>query len=159
MADVLDRLVVDFAKGGASGRAGIFDDEENASKLLWAEYGTRSSSDGEDEDEDEKGGSEPRPTITPAYNEDDVYDDIARGVDRVLSGSGSAVMAVDAAVKILSEDIVKNIVSNTPPELATSTIDARRSRGNPSTVTLVDSGKMRDAVRSEAKPGDDGWGD
>ena len=145
MADVLDRLVADFAKGGASGRAGIFDDEDNASKLLWAEYGTDTAP--------------ARPTLSPAYDEEAVTREIEAGVDALLGGRGSAVSVVSSAVESLADRVVKNIESNTPPALADSTIEARRSRGNMSTATLIDTGEMRDAVRSEAKRGDDGWGD
>ena len=145
MADVLDRLVADFARGGASGRAGIFDDEDNASKLLWAEYGTVTAP--------------ARPTLTPAYDEDAITREIEAGVDALLGGRGSAVSVVTGAVESLADRVVRNIESNTPPALAESTIEARRSRGNMSTATLIDTGDMRGAVRSEAKRGDDGWQD
>jgi len=145
MADVLDRLVADFAKGGASGRAGIFDDEDNASKLLWAEYGTDKAP--------------ARPTLTPAYDEDAITREIEAGVDALLGGRGSSVSVVSNAVESLSDRVVKNIESNTPPALAESTIAARQSRGNASTATLIDTGDMRGAVRSEAKRGDNGWAD
>ncbi len=145
MADVLDRLIADFSKGGASGRAGIFDDEDNASKLLWNEYGTETSP--------------ARPTLTPAYDEDAIFREIESGVDAILGGRGSAVKVVSDAVSTVADRAVRNIESNTPPPLAESTIAGRQSRGNASTATLIDTGEMRDAVRSEAKPGDDGWGD
>ena len=145
MADILDRLVADFAKGGASGRAGIFDDEENASKLLWSEYGTNTAP--------------ARPTLTPAYDEDAITREIEAGVDALLGGRGFAVSVVSNTVESLAASVVKSIESNTPPALAESTIKARQARGNASTATLIDTGDMRGAVRSEAKCGDDGWAD
>ncbi len=146
--DGLDRLIKAFERGDASGRAGIFDDEENATKLLFNEVGTVTAP--------------ARPTLTPAYDERAALSETARGIGSALgrateSGSIDAVAIVAGVVADIAESARENIRSNTPPALADSTIDARRSRGNESTDTLIDTGDMLSAVRSEAKPGAEGW--
>ena len=143
--DTLDRLIASMSRAGASGRAGIFDDEENASKLLAQELGTRDIP--------------ARPTLSPAYDEAAIMDDIAKGLDGMLAGRSSGLDAVATAVGNLAEKTRENIDSNTPPPLAESTIAKRQARGNSSTRTLVDTWAMRAAVRSEVKRGADGWGD
>ena len=45
------------------------------------------------------------------------------------------------------------IDGNTAPALAPSTLAARRRRGNFSARTLVDTGKMRLAIKVDTKPG------
>lgn len=145
--DGLDRLIRALGSADASGRAGIYDDEENATKLLFAEMGTRSAP--------------ARPVMGPAWSEKRIVDQAAASIDRSLTAAvnGSAPDVVGAIVDDLAERIRENIRSNTPPPLAESTIAARRSRGNDSTATLIDTGDMLAAVRSEVKRGADGWED
>jgi hypothetical protein len=54
---------------------------------------------------------------------------------------------------MLAEEVRDAIDGNTPPTLAPSTIAARRRRGNFSARTLVDTGKMRLAIKVDTKPG------
>lgn len=148
--DGLDHLIRAFESGDASGRAGIFDDEENASKLLFAEMGTTTAP--------------ARPTLTPAYDERTAVSQAASDLDAALplAMNGASLRATDivsGVVEEIAEKTRENIRSNTPPALADATIDARRSRGNESTDTLIDTGDMLGAVRSEVKPGAEGWGE
>ncbi len=54
---------------------------------------------------------------------------------------------------MLAEEVRDAIDGNTPPALAPSTLAARRRRGNFSARTLVDTGKMRLAIKVDTKPG------
>lgn len=173
--DTLDRLIRNLKRLDASGRAGIIDDDDgHAQKLYWAEFGIRrkkpetKGAEENDVDKDDEGSARDhaRPTVSVAYEllETSVNDRIDIGVDRVVADSarGSSSTGqdiIDMEVKRLASGIVVAIKSNTPPALAEPTIAGRQRRGNSSTDTLVDTGKMRDAVRSETKPGAQGWGD
>jgi hypothetical protein len=148
--DGLDHLLRSFSNADASGRAGIYDDEESATKLLFNELGTVSAP--------------ARPTLGPAFDEQAAVAEVSRGlgkhIDRTLTGGkvdGEAIVSV--VVSDVAERTRKNISDNTPPPLAESTIAGRESRGNGSTRTLIDTGDMLAAVRSETKPGSAGWGD
>lgn len=150
MADGLDNLIRLLGRLDASGRAGIMDDEENASKLTFAEFGTVTAP--------------PRPTMGPAYDEQAITEALAGGMRRAVDGAargGPSTLdgqsIVGEAVEALADRIRGNIESNTPPPLAESTIRSRQARGNSSTATLIDTGKMRGAVRSETRRGSKGW--
>jgi len=155
--DGLDALIRSLSSGsgsphGASGRAGILGDEDNASKLLWAEFGTVTAP--------------ARPTLTRAYDGSEaaavhgVREGLGRVVDATSRGTvGSPMAALAVAVDDIAEATRGAIRSNTPPPLSDSTIAARQSRGNSSTATLVDTGAMVAAVTSQVNPGADGWGE
>lgn len=140
--DKLDRLIGRMRHASATADVGIIDDEENAQHLFWAEFGTVTA--------------EPRPTLSRAYDQHERA--LQRAIDRRVGefvdgdiSSGEAVLREPA--QDLAEAARENIDNNPPPELAKSTLAARRSRGNLSERTLVDSGKMRDAVRAVVRDG------
>ena len=152
MPDGLDNLIANMRRLSASGRAGVLDDEENATKLWFNEMGTKTAP--------------ARPTITVAWekrNKDvaaKIESATGRAVDAAAAGinvDGEAI--VGGAAADFAEAIVAQIDSNTPPPLAESTVRGRLSRGNSSTATLVDTGALRAAVRAETKPGADGGED
>lgn len=140
--DKMDRLIGRLRHANATADVGITDDEENAQKLFWAEFGTI---------------TEPtRPTLSRAFDENEraLERAIDRRVGELVDGditSGEAVLREPA--HDLAEAARENIDGNRPPPLAKSTIAARRSRGNLSERTLVDTGKMRDAVRAVVREG------
>lgn len=148
MADGLDNLIRFFERLSASGRAGIMDDEENASKLAFAEFGTVTAP--------------ARPTVTPAFGRD-VEANLGAALGRAVDAAARGVVSLDGqdivgeVVDSIAEKIRANIDSNTPPPLAEATIANRQRRGNSSTATLVDTGDMRGAVRSETRRGSEGW--
>lgn len=149
MPDALDRLIVQFGRYDASGRAGVFgpDHEEEAFHLACAEFGTVR-------------GEPPRPTVTATWDasEGAVVRSVAARTRAFVDGditSGEAILR--PVVADLAELQREAIGGDTPPPLAESTKAARRRRGNASTRTLVDTGKMQGAVDSETKPGGEGW--
>lgn len=149
MPDALDRLIRDFGRYDASGRAGVFgpDHEEEAFHIACAEFGT-------------KRGEPARPTVTATWdaNEAAVERAVLKHTREFVDGditSGEAVLR--PVVRDLAELQREAIGGDTPPPLAESTKAARRSRGNSSTRTLVDTGKMQGAVDSETKPDGRGW--
>lgn len=147
--DDLDRLIRDLKHLDAAARVGVIDDPENTQKYLYQETGTETAP--------------ARPTLsattdrlTPAINRS-----IKRKVLAVIDGrthtTGQEILA-DVA-RDLCEEVVAQVNDDTPPELADSTKAARRSRGNDSTRTLVDTGKMRDSITSESKSNSKPWAD
>ena len=140
--DRLDRLIGRLRHASATADVGIVDDPDNAQHLFWAEFGTITEP--------------PRPTLSRAFDENERA--LERAIDRqvgdLIDGditSGEAVLRKPA--EDLAEAARENIDGNTQPPLAKSTIAARRGRGNMSDRTLVDTGKMRDAVRAVVREG------
>ncbi len=140
--DKLDRLIGRLRHASATADVGIVDDQENAQHLFWAEFGTITEP--------------PRPTLSRAYDQHDRA--LMRAIDRqvgdLIDGditSGEAVLRKPA--EDLAEAARENIDGNMQPPLAKSTLAARRRRGNTSEWTLVDTGKMRDAVRAVVREG------
>jgi len=148
MPDALDQLIRDLSRLDARARTGSLD-EENATKLAYQEFGTERAP--------------PRPTLSAAT--DRAEGDIARAIDRrvaqVIAGqrtmTGKTLLGEVAGM--LQEQVVEAIDGNIPPELAPSTLAARRRRGNESTRTLVDTGDMKASITTEAKDGASGWPD
>lgn len=148
MPDALDQLIRDLSRLDARARVGSLD-EENATKLAYQEFGTATAP--------------PRPTLSAAT--DRAEGDIARAIDRrvaqVIAGqrtmTGKTLLGEVAGM--LQEQVVEAIDGNTPPELAPSTLAARRRRGNESTRTLVDTGAMKASITTEAKDGASDWPD
>ncbi len=146
MSDALDQLIRDLSRLDARARTGSLD-EENATKLAYQEFGTERAP--------------PRPTLSAAT--DRAEGDIARAIDRrvaqVIAGkrtmTGKTLLGEVAGM--LQEQVVEAIDGNTPPELAPSTLAARRRRGNESTRTLVDTGDMKASITTEAKDGASDW--
>lgn len=146
--DALDQLIRDLSRLDARARTGSLD-EENATKLAYQEFGTERAP--------------PRPTLSAAT--DRAEGDIARAIDRrvaqVIAGqrtmTGKTLLGEVAGM--LQEQVVEAIDGNTPPELAPSTLAARRRRGNESTRTLVDTGDMKASITTEAKDGASDWPD
>jgi hypothetical protein len=148
MPDGLDQLIRDLSRLDARARTGSLD-EENATKLAYQEFGTERAP--------------PRPTLSAAT--DRAEGDIARAIDRrvaqVIAGqrtmTGKTLLGEVAGM--LQEQVVEAIDGNIPPELAPSTLAARRRRGNESTRTLVDTGDMKASITTEAKDGASDWPD
>ena len=148
MPDALDQLIRDLSRLDARARVGSLD-EENATKLAYSEFGTATAP--------------PRPTLSAAI--DRAEGDIARAIDRrvaqVIAGqrtmTGKTLLGEVAGM--LQEQVVEAIDGNIPPELAPSTLAARRRRGNESTRTLVDTGDMKASITTEAKDGASDWPD
>lgn len=148
MPDALDQLIRDLSRLDARARTGSLD-EENATKLAYQEFGTATAP--------------MRPTLSAAT--DRAEGDIARAIDRrvaqVIHGqrtmTGKTLLGEVAGM--LQEQVVEAIDGNTPPELAPSTLAARRRRGNESTRTLVDTGDMKASITTEAKDGASDWPD
>lgn len=130
----------------ARARVGALD-EENATKLAYQEFGTETAP--------------ARPTLSATTDraEADINAAIKRRVLGVIDSkrtvTGETILAEVGGM--LAEQVIEAIDNNTPPALAPSTLAARRSRGNDSTRTLVDTGDMREHITVEAKPGDADW--
>ena len=143
MPDAFDQLIRDVSRLSASAVVGVIDDEENAKHLDWSERGTPTS--------------EPRPTLSAATDRlaRPINDAIKRRVVAVLSASrtmtGETILGEVGGM--LAEEVRNAIDGNAPPALAPSTLAARRKRGNFSARTLVDTGKMRLAIKVDTKPG------
>ncbi len=140
--DKLDRLIGRLRHASATADVGIVDDQENAQHLFWAEFGTITEP--------------PRPTLSRAYDQHEraLTRSIDQRVGELIDGditSGEAVLRKPA--EDLAESARENIDGNKQPPLAKSTIAARRRHGNTSERTLVDTGKMRDAVRAVVREG------
>ena len=146
--DDFDQLIRNLSRLDARARTGSLD-EENAEKLARNEFGTVHM--------------QPRPTLSAST--DRAEGDIARAIDRrvaqVIAGqrtmTGKTLLGEVAGM--LQEQVVEAIDGNIPPELAPSTLAARRRRGNESTRTLVDTGDMKASITTEAKDGASGWPD
>ena len=144
MPDAFDQLIRDVSRLSASAVVGAVDDEENATKLAYSEFGTRTAP--------------PRPTLSAATDRlaRPINDAIRRRVVDVLSAkrtmTGETILGEVGAM--LAEETRDAIDGNTPPNpLAASTLAARRRRGVFTTRTLVDTGKMRLAIKVDTKPG------
>jgi hypothetical protein len=141
--DALDQLIRDVSRLSASAVVGAVDDEENASKLAYQEFGTRNAP--------------PRPTLSAATDRlaRPINDAIKRRLVAVMSAqrtmTGETILGEVGAM--LAEEVRDAIDGNTPPALAPSTLAARRRRGNFSARTLVDTGKMRLSIKVDTKPG------
>lgn len=150
--DGLDALIRSFARlGDDTAAAGIFGDEENATKAMFAEFGTTTAP--------------PRPFMSRAAIAAEeaavrvVRDAVGENVDgasrsrRVVAKSPAK-----AAADNLAENMRAEIDRGVPPPLAASTLAARRSRGNSDTTPLRDTGAMRSAIKSKAGPGEGSGG-
>lgn len=147
MPDVLDILLRDLKRLSAGAAVGAHD-EANAAKLAYAEFGTPIAP--------------ARPALSAATDRAQaaVFAAVARKVGAVLDGRSRAGEAIVQDVGAdLAEQVRDEIGNNLPPPLADSTIAARRRRGNLSTRTLVDSGDMQAAIKSEARAGENQWPD
>lgn len=137
----MDRLLARLARGDAIARIGILDDPVLALRLWWNELGTKTAP--------------PRPTLTAAWDESEGAIDrgLRRAARTLVAGDvTTGVAAIRPVAKALEELVVDRIDGDTPPELARSTIAARRRRGNTSTRTLVDTRKMLEAVEAQVRP-------
>lgn len=150
--DGLDALIKSFARlGDDTAAAGIFADEENATKAMFAEFGTVTAP--------------PRPFMSRAAVVAEqaaaraVRDTVGENVDgasrsrRVVAKSPAKAVA-----DLLAEAMRREIDKGVPPPLAESTLAARRSRGNSDTTPLRDTGAMRGSIASKAGPGEGGGG-
>lgn len=148
MPDAFDRLIADMKRLTASARVGALD-EENARKLAYQEFGTVTIP------------MRPTLSVTTDRLEPAINRAINRRLRDVIDGKGSA--SGEAILRAVGEDLREEVVAaiedNTPPALAPSTLANRRARGNPSTRTLVDTGKMRDSIKVETKAGAGDWAD
>lgn len=146
MPDGLDILIRDLQRLNARARVGALD-EENAQKLAYQEFGT------------EQAPARPTLSATTDRAEDDINRAIDRRIKDVIEGkrsaTGETIMAEVGSM--LAEQVREAIDNNTPPPLAPSTLAARRSRGNDSTRTLVDTGAMRESITTETKAGASEW--
>ena len=144
MPDGLDILIRDLQRLNARARVGALD-EENAQKLAYQEFSTEHA----------------RPTISATTDraEADVNRAIDRRIKDVIEGKRSATGETILAEVggMLAEQVREAIDNNTPPALAPSTLAARRSHGNDSTRTLVDTGAMRESITTETKVGWREW--
>jgi len=142
--DAFDQLIRDVSRLSASAVVGAIDDEENATHLAYSEFGTRTAP--------------PRPTLSAAT------DRLARPINDAIKRRVVAVLSVRRTMTgetilrevggMLAEEVRDAIDGNTPPNpLAPSTLAARRRRGIFTTRTLVDTGKMRLAIKVDTKPG------
>jgi len=154
--DALDQLIRDLSRLDARARTGSLD-EENATKLALQEFGSTV------EPLKERDGAVLRPSLSAATDraEGDINRAIDRRVAQVIHGqrtmTGKTLLGEVAGM--LQEQVVEAINGNTPPELAPSTLAARRRRGNESTRTLVDTGDMMASITTEAKDGASDWPD
>jgi len=143
MPDTFDQLIRDVSRLSASAVVGAVDDEENATKLAYQEFGTRTAP--------------PRPTLSAATDRlaRPINDAIKRRIVDVLSVkrtmTGETILGEVGGM--LAEEVRDDIDGNRPPVLAASTLAARRRRGNFSARTLVDTGKMRLSIKVDTKPG------
>ena len=143
MPDALNQIIRDVSRLSAAAVVGAVDDEENATKLAYSEFGTRTAP--------------PRPTLSAATDRlaRPINDAIKRRVVAVLSASrtmtGETILGEVGGM--LAEEARDAVDGNTAPPLAPSTLAARRKRGNFSARTLVDTGKMRLAIKVDTKPG------
>jgi len=146
--DGLDELLRDFKRLDARARTGALD-EVNATKLAYQEFGT------------EHAPARPTLSATTDRAEGDVNAAIKRRVKDIIDGKrsidGRTLLAEVGGM--LAEQVREAIDNNTPPPLADSTLAARRSRGNDSTRTLVDTGAMRASITTEAKGDAGDWPD
>ena len=146
MPDALDHLIRDMSRLSGRARVGALD-EANAQKLAWQEFGT------------DKAPARPTLSATTDRSESDINAAIKRRVLGVIDSkrtiTGETLLREVGGM--LAEQVVEAIDNNTPPPLAASTLAARRSRGNDSTRTLVDTGAMRASITVEAKAGDGEW--
>lgn len=147
MTDPLDRLIRDLGRLDASARVGALD-QENAQKLHWAEFGTRTAP--------------PRPTVSVATDKarTSIERAVAKRVGDVFDGKSSAT-GRDVLQKVggdLAELIQEQIDGNTQPALAKSTLAARRRAGQ-GDRTLVASGEMLKSIKVETSSDPDRWRD
>lgn len=147
MPDPLDLLIRDLSRLDARARVGALD-EENATKLLFNEFGTLHAP--------------PRPTLSATT--DRAEGDIHAAIKRRLLGVIDSTRTIDGKTILaevggmLAEQVKEAIGNNTPPNpLAPSTLAARRRRGNESTRTLVDTGDMQASITVETKASTKGW--
>lgn len=148
MTDPLDRIIRDLGRLDASARVGALD-QENAQKLHWAEFGTRT-------------GEPPRPTVSVATDKAraSIERAVAKRVGDVFDGKSSAT-GRDVLQKVggdLAELIQETIDSNVQPPLAESTKAARRRAGQ-GDRTLVASGEMLRNIKVETSSDPDRWRD
>lgn len=143
MRDALDRLIADLARLDGAAEVGALD-PENAQKLAWQEFGTRTAP--------------ARPTLTVATDAATpaIMRSIRRHVGEVMDGRGHGTTGeeiVGGVARDLAEQVREAIDGDTPPELAESTKAARRRAGR-DTRTLVDTGDMLRSidVRTSSDP-------
>ena len=140
MTDLLDKILHGLRRlGDGAAAVGSFDDED-ATHLFWAEFGTVTA--------------DPRPTLSPATDEatGSIMRSVQRQVTDVLDGRGRGTTAqevVAGPARDLAELVRDRIDGNTQPDLAASTKAARRRAGR-DTRTLVDTGDMMRGIAVES---------
>jgi hypothetical protein len=139
MPDALDRILADLKRLDGSAVAGALD-EENATKMAFAEFGTVDAP--------------KRRTLTPTTDRltPAIFRKITREVGDVLDGKGRGVTGREIVADVardLAEEVQAAIDGNTPPPLAASTATSRMRRGK-DTRTLVDSGDMLRSIGVES---------
>lgn len=90
-----------------------------------------------------------RPFLVPGVAEVQAKcaDRLQQGAEKALGGNLSGAEAALTAAGLIAENSVKaKINSNIQPELAESTLEARRARGVTRTNTLIDTGQLRNSI-------------
>jgi hypothetical protein len=149
MTDALDKLVRDLGRLSGSAVVGVVDDEENATKLAYSEFGTHTAP--------------PRPTLsvttdrlTPAIERK-----MRREVAAVLDGKGRGVTGQEVVAGVardLAEEVQNAVDGDTGPPLADST-KAQRRRAGQDTRTLVALGEMLRSITSKSSADPDDFRD
>lgn len=70
---------------------------------------------------------------------------------QVLDGFIKLKMALNKLGIMVKEDIQKTLKSNVPPKLADSTLKARKTKGNYSETTLIDTKRMYDTINYKSE--------
>lgn len=124
--DALDKLLKDLKKLDGEARVGVFD-PENAEKMAFAEFGTRTAP--------------PRPVLSATFdrNEKSMERAIDNQIRTVLDGKSKTGDQILGKVgKDLQELVVEQIQGSFGKALKPSTIKGRKSRGNMDTRPLID---------------------
>jgi hypothetical protein len=152
--DAFNQLIRDFAALSATADIGALD-EEQARKLSLQEFGSAV------EPLRVRDGAVIRPSLSATTDRlraaiDRATDSrIKQVIDTRRTMTGETILG--EVGEMLAEEVRDAIDNNTPPPLAASTLAARRRRGNFSTRTLVDTGKMRLGIGVRTVRGVDGF--
>jgi hypothetical protein len=145
--DDLDRLIVNLGRASGSAIVGVIDDEENASHLFWAEFGTTR-------------GEPPRPTLTVTTDRlaPAIFRAERAALVRILDGKDHHTTGQEILADVgrdLAEEVQQAIDNDPAPPLAASTLAARRRAGQGDRA-LVATGEMMRAVRAKTDSKVDG---
>jgi hypothetical protein len=141
VTDALDRILADLKRLSGSAVAGALDGE-NATKMAFQEFGA-----GTDVHADVgNSGARRRRTLTPTTDRltPAIFRKVTREVGAVLDGKGRGTTGQEIcgdAARDLAEEVQNAIDGNVSPPLKSSTLAARRRRGQ-GDRTLVASGEM-----------------